>query len=185
MTILLKQPDFRSVQTREKFFEELYEKAFPGVAAFVKHRNGSLQDAKDVFHDALIILYEKVVTESLSPDTQPDHYVVGIAKHVWLHNFNRDKNSVSLTDTEAAITIPEDYFPKADDQKLLALLERTGKRCLDMLRSIYYDKVSLDKIAAQLGYGSAHSASVQKFKCLEKIRDTVKEKSIRYEDFLE
>jgi hypothetical protein len=56
---------------------------------------------------------------------------------------------------------------------------------MELLHAFYYNRQSMDEITDRFGYSSAHSATVQKFKCLEKMRDTVKEKSLRYEDFTE
>jgi predicted DNA-binding protein YlxM (UPF0122 family) len=56
---------------------------------------------------------------------------------------------------------------------------------MELLRAFYYDKLSMRKIAGQFDFNSERSATVQKYKCLEKVRDIVKEKSLTYEDFLE
>jgi hypothetical protein len=36
-----------------------------------------------------------------------------------------------------------------------------------------------------MGFANEHSASAQKYKCLEKVREIVKQKSLTYEDFVE
>jgi RNA polymerase sigma factor (sigma-70 family) len=169
----------------EKSFEEWYESAFPYVAKFVGKMGGSFQDAKDIFHDALVLFYEKTCQQNFQPKTSAEAYILGIAKHLWIRKFNKDKNKVSLDESEAAISIPNDYFPDVDSHRLLILLEQTGKKCLQLLHSFYYENLSLKDITDQLGYRSVHSATVSKYKCLEKLRDSVKEKSISYEDFME
>jgi len=45
--------------------------------------------------------------------------------------------------------------------------------------------MSLQEIADEYGYSGVRSATVQKFKCLEKVRESVKEKSLVYDDFME
>lgn len=169
----------------EKDIGELYELAFPHVAAFVRKMGGSLDDAKDIFHDALVIFYEQTKDKDFTVKNAPEAYLLGIAKHLWIRKFKRDRKRVSLDDTELSITIPDDHFPDVSSKHLLSFLEQAGKKCLDLLRAFYYEKLSVGKIAANLGYASEHSASVQKYKCLEKVRDTVKEKSLSYEDFTE
>jgi DNA-directed RNA polymerase specialized sigma24 family protein len=165
-------------------FEALYEQAFPVVARFVSSRKGTLNDAFDIFHDAMVIFHEK--TEAgFTPATSAEAYVLGIAKHLWLHRFLKERRSVSLDDAERAITLPEDYFPKVNDIRLLRFLEAAGKRCLELLHAFYYGKQSMDAIAGSLGFSTARSATVQKYKCIEKVRNTIKEKSLQYEDFLE
>ena len=165
--------------------EELYENAFPPVAGFVSKMGGSFQEAKDIFHDALVIFYEKTQDRNFIITTSPEAYILGIAKHLWLRKFSRDHRKVSLDTIESALSIPDDYYPTLNTRKLLTLLENTGQKCMDLLRAFYYRKHPVKEIASALGYRNEHSATVQKFKCLEKVRNTIKEKAITYEDFLE
>lgn len=165
--------------------EELYETAFPSVARFVSKMRGSFQEAKDVFHDALVIFHEKYQDPDFSVTVSPEAYILGIAKHLWLRKFAGDHRTVSLDTVESVITIPSDYYPSPNSAKLLHLLEQTGRKCMDLLRAFYYRKDPVRQIAAALGYRNEHSATVQKYKCLEKVRNTIKEKAIAYEDFLE
>lgn len=167
--------------TREQAFEELYEAAFPVVARFVRKMGGSLPDAKDIFQDALVIFFEKEKNGTLPEIGTPEAYILGISKHLWLRKFKQDKGKVSLSELEQEISIPEDYFDKSHN-RLLAVLQVSGRKCLELLRAFYYDQLNLTDIANAFGFRTTHSASVQKYKCLEKVRETVKEKSLTYED---
>ena len=173
-----------SLTRPEKLFEELYEQAFPLVARFISKMGGSFQDAKDIFHDALIIYYEKTVKENFKIDAVPEAYVLGIAKHLWLRKFKQDIGLVSFDAMELNIAIPPDYFEE-ENNRLLALLQISGRKCLELLQAFYYDKLKLPDIAQLFGFGTTRSATVQKYKCLEKVRNKVKEKSLTYEDLVE
>ncbi|MEJ0031475.1 MAG: sigma-70 family RNA polymerase sigma factor [Bacteroidota bacterium] len=145
----------------------LYEETFPAVASFVSKMGGSPEDAKDIFHDALIILFEKE-----GGLENPAAYIVGIAKHLWVRKFKHDKNRVDLDET---IQIPEEEnFPII--ARLVRLVELAGKSCLDLLQAFYYEKRSAESIADEFNYSNAHSATVQKHKCLQKIRSFCKNK---------
>lgn len=161
---------------------ELYERIFPPVAEFVRRMGGSIDDAKDIFHDTLVVYME--VDEQKVRVTK-EAYLVGIAKHLWIRKYNHDCRQVTLNDMESLISIPDDFYPSIQTRRLLRFLEVAGKKCMDLLRAFYYQNLSMKKLAGMLGYASAHSASVQKYKCLEKIRTTVKEKSLSYDDFTE
>lgn len=167
---------------REQFFTALYEDTFPAVAKFIANRGGSFQDSKDIFHDALVILYEKMVRRKLAVEVSPEFYLVGIAKHLWVRKFNDDHQKVGLDEMEKTITLPEDYF-EVPESRLTSLLALTGRKCLELLQALYYDNLPLQQIKATFGFSTVHSASVQKYKCLEKIRNIVQEKSMDYEDF--
>jgi DNA-directed RNA polymerase specialized sigma24 family protein len=173
--------NIKDAKIREEFFEEIYEQSFPAVAGFVAYHGGSLEDAKDTFHDALVILYEMIVSGKESVSQSYDAYLVGIAKHLWVRKFKKSIRNITLSSTESEIVIPEDYFDKKNNN-LLTLLELTGRKCLDLLKAFYYDKISLDDISSSFGFSGVRSATVQKFKCIEKLREKVKEKHMTYDD---
>jgi hypothetical protein len=53
------------------------------------------------------------------------------------------------------------------------------------LKAFYYDNLPVNTIANLFGYSGERSATVQKYKCMEKVRETIKERSLAYEDFIE
>ena len=173
-------------EDREALIQELYESAFPGVARFVRKMNGNLEDAKDVFHDAIIIFYEKVRDGKIAIHISNEAYILGIAKHLWIRKFKKDKEKIGLEIAEKEIEMPEDYFQ--DDSHRLTLLQfigQAGKKCLDLLQAFYYEKLPMEELSRIFGYSTIRSATVQKYKCLEKVRDKVRKNSINYEDFAE
>jgi len=173
------------VQTPTELFAELYERAFPAVALFVRKMNGSFEEAKDIFHDALVIFYEKQQEKTFVLRTSPEAYLMGIAKHLWARKFklNIKELATDFSETEISIALPDE--PDVSTNRLLDFLETAGEKCTRLLRAFYYEKQPVKTIAQLFGYRNERSASVQKFKCLEKLRETVRIKSISYEDFTE
>lgn len=169
-------------EERVLLFAQLYEEAFPNVAKFVANRGGTFDDAKDIFHDALVILYEKSMTQRKAGIESTERYLVGIAKHLWIRKFNNNLKTVGLDDLEKSISIPEDYY-EPEGSRLTSLLELTGRKCLQLLRAFYYDNLALEQIKTTFGFSTTHSASAQKFKCIEKMRNIIQKKSMGYEDF--
>lgn len=168
---------------REDFFEDLYLKVFPSVANFVRKQNGTLDDAKDVFHDALIIFYEKKMDECLEVRLSDEAYIFGIVKHLWIKKA-RANQRVLLTERESLITLPDDFEPNEQSVSILSFLRSAGEKCMALLQAFYYEKKPLDVITSAFGFSTIRSATVQKYKCLEKVRDSVKSKSKNYEDFI-
>lgn len=169
-------------EQREALFISLYKKAFPAVAKYVSRKGGSFDDAKDIFQDALVIYYEKATGGDLSLKTNEQAYLLGIAKHLWLARF---RDTVNFCPIDSAYGLTDDSEPEPSAGKLINYLETAGQKCMEILRAFYYDKLSPEKIAGLFGYTSTRSATVQKFKCMEKVRETVKQKSLAYEDFIE
>jgi len=170
-----------TIHNREEFFTRLYKKAFPVVAKYISHRGGSFDEAKDVFHDALVVFYEKTVQQALSDDIDETAYLVGIAKHLWLRKFSNNKFDVSLDDVDVSIT----EEAKLSGNRIILFLTKAGSKCMELLKSFYYDEAPLNEIAETFGFSGVRSATVQKYKCLEKVRETIKQKALQYEDFVE
>lgn len=168
---------------RKVLFMHLYQQAFPLVAKFVRDRGGSFEEAKDIFQDALVIYYEKLATSEVVLQYSERSYIFGIAKHLWAKRNKQPNHHIALDDSLAGMAVEEPGTSATE--KLFNLLHHSGQRCMELLRAFYYDKLSMSKIANQFGFSSERSATVQKYKCLEKVRDLVKEKSLTYEDFLE
>ena len=160
---------------------QLYESAFPFVAKFIAKRGGSFEDARDIFHDSLVIFYERVAEKRVPNGIEDEKYLVGIAKHLWIRKFNEDHLKYGLDSLEESISIPDDYFDQSDN-RLLSLLQLTGRKCMELLRAFYYDNLAIREITNVFGFSNEHSASVQKYKCIEKMRFTVQKKSLRYDD---
>ncbi len=166
--------------TREELFISLYKKAFPAVAKYVSRLGGSLDEAKDLFHDALIVYYEKMISAKLTAENDTA-YLVGISKNLWLKRYRGGSSHVTLDNFDLSIDEEENL----SESRLMHFLEIAGKKCMELLRSFYYDQLPLNDIAAQFGFSGVRSATVQKYKCLEKARETIKEKALTYDDFME
>jgi len=170
-----------TVADREQFFIALYRSAFPSVARYISKMGGSFDEAKDVFQDALVIYYEKAAAGTVLIKTNEKAYLLGISKHLWLRKFKDNVLHCPIDgiDLEADADT-EDY----SENKLMHYLATAGKKCMDLLRSFYYDNVPLADAATLFRFSGVRSATVQKYKCLEKVRETVKQKALTYEDFL-
>ncbi|MDB5134576.1 MAG: sigma-70 family polymerase sigma factor [Mucilaginibacter sp.] len=170
----------KTIEDREKLFIALYKGVFPAVARHVSKMGGSFDEAKDIFQDALVAWYEKAASDGFVLRSDEQAYLFGISKNLWLKKHKRNTQYVPLDgyDAECEEEAALSYG------KILSFLQTAGKKCMDLLRSFYYDELPLNDIAEIFGFSGARSATVQKYKCLEKVRETVEERSLTYEDFL-
>lgn len=169
------------MQTREdQWLAGLYRDTFPAAASTVRQLGGDLHTAKDLFHDALIIYLEKCRRQAPDIRTSPKAYISGIVRILWMKKFRNDMRHEPLDNME---DIPEDFYTPlpAKEKRLLQYLKAAGEKCMQLLQAFYYEQLSMPEIAGRFGYRTPHSATVQKYKCLEKIREQVKQ-SDAYEE---
>jgi len=171
-------------QDREAVFRELYERCYPQVRQLVAGMGGNQAEARDIFHDALIIFYEKALAGQLHLQGSPSAYLVGIAKQLWRRQQRQDSHLLSLDAFERQIELPAELLREPARPKLrwFKFLAAAGRRCLDILQAFYYQQMPLRQIADEFGFRNTRSATVQKHKCLEKIRAEVKQKQWSYEE---
>lgn len=172
---------FSSIELRETFFMALYKKAFSPVAHYVARMGGSLEEAQDIFQDTLVVYYEKVTSAQAEIIVNEKAYVLGIAKKMWLQRYKASTKNQPLNDFDTEV-LPDEQLATG---KILYYLETAGKKCMELLKAYYYDRLQVNNVTALFGYSSAHSATVAKYKCLEKVRETIKQKSLNYADFIE
>ncbi|MBS1532987.1 MAG: RNA polymerase sigma factor [Bacteroidetes bacterium] len=163
---------------REQLFIKLYKEVFPAVARYVSKMGGNFDEAKDIFQDALVTWYEKAVAGAVGNDKA---YLMGIAKHLWLKRHRDNNRQVAIDGFDEAIEVETE----PSESKILSFLQTAGQKCMELLRLFYYDELPLADIAETFGFSGVRSATVQKYKCLEKVRETVKEKALTYEDFVD
>ncbi|HWV72009.1 MAG TPA: sigma-70 family RNA polymerase sigma factor [Pseudosphingobacterium sp.] len=172
-----------SPKISDERFVRLYKEVFPVVVKYISRRQGTLEQAKDIFQDALIMYYEQILSTEKQIEQTEKAYIFGIARHLWIHQFKLGVNYEPLSDKiELAENVNDE---RISDKQLMRLLMNAGERCVSLLKTFYYDKLSMTEVAERFGFRNERSATVQKFKCLEKVRDFIKEKTLGYEDFVE
>ncbi|MDO7885917.1 RNA polymerase sigma factor [Hymenobacter cheonanensis] len=157
---------------REQALTQLYARAFPLVQRHVGRHGGSAQDAQDIFQDALLLLYEQAVGGTLVLTASASTYLVGIARNLWRHEQRRRARLPHETLPDG-LELPAPA-PAEAEVPVLDYVERLGDKCKRILLDFYYFQQPLAQITAALGYGSVRSATVQKFKCLERLRQAVR-----------
>jgi len=174
---------------REALFMKLYKEAFPLVARHVSKMGGSFEEAKDIFQDALVVYYEKVQVSGLKLKYREKAYLFGIARYLWIKRYQENDKQVTLDSLGPVLNEEIDWadtgYEEVSSVKLLRLLEQAGQKCMQLLSAFYYEKLDMETLAGRFGFSGARSATAQKFKCLEKVKNTVKAKSLTYEDIIE
>lgn len=164
---------------RERTLERIYAKAYPMVRHYVREQGGTDDDAKDVFQEALITYYEKVIHDQLTLTSSVSTYLMGICKNLWRQELEKRSRKTALSES-VADGLGEEPAVDADQPTvaLMTFVEQLGETCKSLLVSFYYFGQRLEQIAARQGYRTVRSATVQKYKCLERLRKAVSHLSI-------
>lgn len=146
-------------------------KEFPKVRALVIASGGNSTEARETFHDALILLVEKVQEPQFQLTAKITTYLYGINRFLWL-NKARKKHKNPEMEWDNAHIISEDEFgwDESREAKLDVLenvLTEISTRCRELFSRFYFRKQSMSEIAAAMGFSGLTSAKTQKYKCME------------------
>jgi len=154
--------------------EYIYKKFYPSVKAFVNNNSGNDDDARDVFQEAIVVIFRKVNDESFAITCSFKTYVYAIVKNLWLKELEKRKTSGVTLKTEGDFEVAEETpidgsfgDPKSERYKLYQKHFLTlSEDCQKVLR-LFFAKQSLKEISQIMGFGSEKYAKKRKFQCKE------------------
>ena len=158
----------------KKAIETIYRDNYNMIQALVINNNGTSEDAKDIFQEAMIVLYEKVQTGSFELNCQIKTFVYSVGRRLWLKRLVH-QNRYTLSDGhEDLVTVDEEVEEHEKRNNEFSIMEKAmsglGEPCKSLLEAYYLKKKSMQDIAASFGYTNAENAKNQKYKCLIRLK---------------
>lgn len=155
--------------------EAIYKANYTMVQSFVLNNNGSVEDARDLFQEAMVVLYEKSKTASFSLNCQIKTYVYSICRRLWLKRLQQlSKFHTPVESLEEMVPVEEELeeHEKLNNDFILMehAMNKIGEPCKSLLDAYYLQKKNMQEIAAEFGYTNADNAKTQKYKCLIRLK---------------
>jgi RNA polymerase sigma factor (sigma-70 family) len=158
-----------------KAVETIYRTHYSMIQTLVINNSGTSDDARDIFQEALIVLYEKAKSGSFELHAQLKTYIYAVSRHLWLKKLAAQQRfAESLANAPETIATEEDiemYEHRTQDFELMErALQILGEPCKEILESYYIRKKNMSEIAMEFGYTNADNAKNQKYKCLMRLK---------------
>ncbi len=159
---------------------QLYRRYFPMVLHFVTTNSGDEDEAKDIYQEALIVLYEKVRGGSFALHCQLKTYIYSVGRRLWLkqlaykNRFLVNDTETLMADSDAVGQLTDDLTDHEERDRQFDLmadsLGRLGEPCKTLLEDFYIRQLSMQDITDKFGYTNADNAKTQKYKCLMRLK---------------
>jgi RNA polymerase sigma factor (sigma-70 family) len=167
-----------------KILTFIYKTYFPQVRHLVIFNNGSESDAKDIFQTALIAVYKSILKGDLQLKVKFNTYLLSVANNMWLKQLERKKiiefqsiDTMEIYQLEKFIISDEKTEKDAEYLQDFQLYQRVfstiGMDCQILLR-MFYDKISMKKIAEYFGLKNMEQAKKKKHRCKEELFEKIK-----------
>lgn len=157
----------------ESALDFLYKKYFKMMARLVMTNNGTEQDAKDIFQDALIVFWQKVKSGKLILTSKISTYLYSICLNLWRKELERKKR-LSREEKDGTSYINDD---QAERIKIVnECIGMLGETCKNVLTFYYFENMSMQDIADKLNFANTDTAKTKKYKCKKKLDKLMKER---------
>ena len=149
--------------------EYVYQTYFTMIEGFVIHNHGSREQAKDVFQEAMIIVYKKIREGELELTCKFGTYLYAICKNVWLQE--RKKYQLHAEKLQHQPLVVHDPGPDEDPllrNHLTDLFNKhfseLSKDCQKIL-TMFFNNHTVEEIRDEMNYKDLHHAADRKYRC--------------------
>lgn len=173
LLILLKQGN-------SKAYTYLYDQCFPAISRYIRQNSGNMQDAGDIFQEAVLILLEKLRTSDFVLTASMSTYLFAIARNLWLKQLRENKYRL------ASAELPE--LPEEQEQEspylhhLPGWLGKITSYCQQLLTAIFFKNTPINTLMHKMGWKNKHTAAQQRYKCLMQIKNISAKEILKWGD---
>ena len=156
----------------------VYKKHYPVIAKMVLNNSGTEQEAKDIFQETVLVLYNSVKKPGFALSCALQTYLYSVARRLWLKQLHK-KNGLSKLDERfyegedfAAAETDLEMHEERDQNisRMKDSMGQLGEPCKTLLEDFYTKYLSMEEIAEKFGYTNADNAKNQKYKCLQRLK---------------
>ena len=159
----------------KKAVETIYRENYSTVQSLIINNNGTADDAKDIFQEAMIVLYEKARSGTFELSCQIKTYVYSVSRRLWLKKLQQaSRYSGDIGNAESIVPVEDDIEEHTRRDAEFEMMEKAinslGEPCKSLLEAYYLQKQNMQVIAANFGYTNSDNAKNQKYKCLMRLK---------------
>ncbi|MBX9781949.1 MAG: sigma-70 family RNA polymerase sigma factor [Chitinophagaceae bacterium] len=155
--------------------EQLYEQHYRMVQTFIINNNGTADDARDIFQEAMILLYEKARGGNFELTSKLKTYVYSVCRRLWLKRLQQlQRFGAPVESLEEVTPVEEELEEQERRNEAFSVMDKAlnhlGEPCKSLLEAYYVHKKPMQEIAESFGYTNADNAKNQKYKCLMRLK---------------
>ena len=154
----------------------LYKANFSSVLHFIVSNNGTEQEAKDIFQEAVIIFFERLKEPTFKLTCSLKTFIYSVCRRLWLKRLSSKETSrYKIYDFHEYIVEEPENIEEAERKEeayrcMEKALEVLGEPCKTILQEFYVYKRSMQEITERFGYTNADNTKNQKYKCLQRLK---------------
>jgi RNA polymerase sigma factor (sigma-70 family) len=159
----------------EVALRELYKNYYPMVFNLICSNNGTEQEAKDIYQEAVIAFYERTQQSDFVLTCKIKTYLYAVARRLWLKRlWEKKRFDGKIEERESFASIEDEMIDFEERERVFDMmktaLEGLGEPCRSIIEDFYINDLTMDSIRDKFGYTNADNAKNQKYKCLQRLK---------------
>lgn len=157
----------------EKALDYLYRKYYKMMTNIILKNSGTEQEAKDIYQDALIVFWQKVISNQLVLTSKISTYLYSVCLNLWRKELER-KSRLSSEEKDEI-----EYLDQESEERsriIRSCIDQLGDTCKRILMYYYFDDMSMQDIADKLGMANTETVKTKKYKCKKRLDSLIKSK---------
>lgn len=168
----------------------VYKRCKPNCLGFMrKMTNGKISDyeLEDVFQDASIILYEKIVKGNFTLTASFQTYMNSVCRFQLLNTIEKSRLTTNYQDNldnddyesplsyHSSITDSLDEIENSNEPQFIAIekglekMKAAGGHCYELLTLFWYHRKSMNELTTEFGYNNSDTTKNQKARCQKRL----------------
>ena len=158
----------------EKILDYLYKKYYKMMLNIVLKNNGTEEEAKDVYQEALIAFWQKAVSGKLVMTSKISTFLYSICLNQWRKELDR-RSKLSYEEKDEGI---EDTVYEEDERLKIVMdcIEELGDPCKTILTSHYFEGLNMTQLAEKMNFANSDTAKTKKYKCKQRLDLLIKQR---------
>ena len=154
-------------ERRNNVIKYVFKTCYDSVRKLILMNRGTDEDARDIFQEALFIIYQKIVLQKFQIQCHFSTYIYSVCKFLWIRELSKQKKYEDLTDEIPDLNNSGSLNQKNEltEQKLFT--RHFNELCDDckQVLNMHFRKVSMEEICKVMGYKNIQIAKSKKYKC--------------------
>ena len=166
---------FGILNNSENAIKRLYVAYFPMVLQLIINNSGTADDAKDIYQEAIIVLYNKIKKGDFELNSKLKTFIYSVCRRLWLKRLSQmNRYGGDIHDFQEYLPVEDEVEQHSERDiqftKMQSALQLLGEPCKTIIEDFYIHNRSMQEICENFGYTNADNAKTQKYKCLQRLK---------------
>jgi len=153
---------------KSKVLKYIYKELYPYVETYILQHGGSVDQAKDIFQDAMIIVYRKIVDGKFTLHCKFNTYLYAISKRLWIQDRRKEYLRINKLKEHPMVSESSPAYGTDNASEVHDLFnnhfEKLDPECKQILQ-LYFNGLTPEEIQKIMGISNLHQMADKKYRC--------------------